>query len=81
MPHSSYLVRDPENTNYPLVYISSLPILHGGKVVGRNDGTGIQYKTNYPRARSEVFLNPDDPNLGDGGGGGGAVTIYIIPAD
>jgi hypothetical protein len=82
MPHAAYTAKDLDA--FPVwqkVTVTIVPLPGAMLVTGRNDGTGIQYEEVWPQMWSEVYLDEDDPALGEGGGGGGSLMIYTLPPD
>lgn len=77
MPHSSFKVNDLENTNYPKFHVSITPVGSTGTVKGRNDGTNIQYRENYPSFYTVLLFSEDtNSDIQSGTGTGGGISIY-----
>jgi hypothetical protein len=75
MPHNGNPARDLNDTNYPFITTSG-PISSGVVVVGRNDGTGILYKENYPRSSTTIIPVDEGTVIINQGGG---ISVYSRP--
>ncbi|HEY1248199.1 MAG TPA: hypothetical protein VGE97_04360 [Nitrososphaera sp.] len=72
MPHNSNPANDPYDTNYPFINTYGA-VLSGVVVVGRNDGTNLYYKENYPRVSTTIIPVDEGVVIINQGGG---VSVY-----